>query len=736
VIGAAFIFAALLIVVGQEAGVTRLSVTLDPARISRTKDLGYVYKLDVAPPLPGMRLRADTPRRPSSSNLVLMENGVRFGLPHSQHELIASLGQGRYSHWQGYLYFSTADGTDPRANGRTYQAVASFAVPQWILLTLLAAGILAIGISAPSRVFQDIVPRRARDDLLPLVALVALAGLETWLLLASGGSPTIVESTDGGNISSWVAGRLYPDRLSSDFLLGDESNTSFYVSVLLTSVRLLAAVTDDIGRAYLWTYLPILALQLSGFYLLGHRVTGSRLWGAVLALSTNASIWIWGHNELFGSYFLPLTRTSYDAILPFLLLLFWSYGREASRLPLLFGLCGLTIYVHPVSAPTAAAGFWLASLAFWTDRESPYRRFGFMFAGAFIFILAALPFGLSFFSSFSGGLQTGKEEQAVATALEAFRKANGAIFYDAALAFVEFLRGTGQQVWPIWLIGLAGLTVVPLINRQRGRLCMFFLLFLAGCLLGSVGVCLLDQTVASTLGRSPFQLDLIRGLRLVVVPLLVGFVLALSELEKVLRQRWRPDIVNAAAISVAVLFVGKWWTEFPNRLGSLIGLAPMPAEARENEPDASDMMRYLRVRPVDGLILPIGTSTASLGVRYAGLQPLAFISNDVNALFYSGSAKRAEWYELNQLRLALNKPGTGAYNAFKQLATRSQARYALLETTAVDKMLGERILKSGRLVKQLGNWLLIDINSDGAPSGRNLNAARATEAQPSLDTKR
>jgi hypothetical protein len=29
-------------------------------------------------------------------------------------------GAGAYSHWQGYLYFSASDGSDPRANGRTY----------------------------------------------------------------------------------------------------------------------------------------------------------------------------------------------------------------------------------------------------------------------------------------------------------------------------------------------------------------------------------------------------------------------------------------------------------------------------------------------------------------------------------------------------------------------------------------------------------------------------------------
>jgi len=54
------------------------------------------------------------------SRLVLLEDGAPLGPAHSSHNDIRTHGGGRYSHWTGWLYFSTPDNTDPRTNGRVY----------------------------------------------------------------------------------------------------------------------------------------------------------------------------------------------------------------------------------------------------------------------------------------------------------------------------------------------------------------------------------------------------------------------------------------------------------------------------------------------------------------------------------------------------------------------------------------------------------------------------------------
>src|SRR5262249_19208650 len=119
----------------------------------------------------------------------------------------------------------------------------------------------------------------------------------------------------------------------------------------------------DIGQAYLSLFFPIVALQLTGFYLLGRMLIGSRFASIVLAMLINVPILVWGYNDIFGTYFVPLTRTAFDAILPFLLMAFLRFGDRSRNIPFLCILCGLSIYVHPVSAPGVTAGLLLASFA-------------------------------------------------------------------------------------------------------------------------------------------------------------------------------------------------------------------------------------------------------------------------------------------------------------------------------------------------------------------------------------
>lgn len=64
--------------------------------------------------------RADAPRQ---SPFLLCEDGRVIGRPHVAHDEIRQLGRGRFSHWQGHLYFSTSDHSNPNVNGRRYRLV-------------------------------------------------------------------------------------------------------------------------------------------------------------------------------------------------------------------------------------------------------------------------------------------------------------------------------------------------------------------------------------------------------------------------------------------------------------------------------------------------------------------------------------------------------------------------------------------------------------------------------------
>lgn len=68
------------------------------------------------------RALADDAEQPRRSPIFMLENGRRLQIPHAEHWLIESRGQGRYSHRGEGLVFASTDNSDPNANHRTYAA--------------------------------------------------------------------------------------------------------------------------------------------------------------------------------------------------------------------------------------------------------------------------------------------------------------------------------------------------------------------------------------------------------------------------------------------------------------------------------------------------------------------------------------------------------------------------------------------------------------------------------------
>ena len=69
---------------------------------------------------------ADSDDNNHRSTVELYENGKLMGPAHSKHEDIATLGQGRFSHWRKNgttFYWSSSDNSDPNTNGRAYWVV-------------------------------------------------------------------------------------------------------------------------------------------------------------------------------------------------------------------------------------------------------------------------------------------------------------------------------------------------------------------------------------------------------------------------------------------------------------------------------------------------------------------------------------------------------------------------------------------------------------------------------------
>jgi hypothetical protein len=210
---------------GYERGLLDQNAALQPSEIQAQRGNAYLARWSGIPGhafLSDLIYPEDSNAWRNSSTLEIFEDGLRLGPAHALHSEIAALGSGRYSHWQGYLVFSSSDNTDPRSNGRIYSirqspsgilVLLTTAIGILISLTSIRRGIKTGGM-APVRSFLGIVLSTCRHVRgLPTIpkalksgTLLGIIAVETYSLWKFGLTP--IENRDG-----WVYAR-FADQLS------------------------------------------------------------------------------------------------------------------------------------------------------------------------------------------------------------------------------------------------------------------------------------------------------------------------------------------------------------------------------------------------------------------------------------------------------------------------------------------------------------------------------------------
>jgi hypothetical protein len=70
-----------------------------------------------------LKAYADNDDAPLRSPVIILEDDRALGPPHTSHALIRAHGGGSYSHWEGNLFLSTPDDSNPNTNDRSYVAI-------------------------------------------------------------------------------------------------------------------------------------------------------------------------------------------------------------------------------------------------------------------------------------------------------------------------------------------------------------------------------------------------------------------------------------------------------------------------------------------------------------------------------------------------------------------------------------------------------------------------------------
>lgn len=116
------------------------SLILQPAAIRHETGCAYHAPVKSRPAgWPIYQFFGDSSSNPRGSKLILLENGRTLGPAHAMHDTIRTSGGATYSHWGPDLYFSASDCSDPRTNGRRYEAALYPDLASWAGYATLAA---------------------------------------------------------------------------------------------------------------------------------------------------------------------------------------------------------------------------------------------------------------------------------------------------------------------------------------------------------------------------------------------------------------------------------------------------------------------------------------------------------------------------------------------------------------------------------------------------------------------
>ena len=636
--------------------------------------------------------------RRSETRLLLFEDGVPLSKPGAGFDAIVAEGAGRYAVSKPWLLFAPHDNRDPRETGRRYEAHLFPGLPAGLLQGVVILAVLCAGLFLAPRFSgwtQEVTLRRAVGVPTGVFALIAAI----WSVAVWAPAPQIVTTGDGGNVASIIAAKLHPERFEGDPVFADPENYAFYQTLLIPLTMTLTAITGDVGQAYMSLSGPLVFAQMVGFFLLGRRLFGGVLVPFLLALATVPPIYVFS-GELWGMLGSPLTRSLYAALLPYLLLAalapysrMWALG--------LMVLCGATVYVHPVSAPSAAFGILAMLFVAKPEGESWLRHAGFITLCGFVFLAVALPFTLTFTEVFPSGSDS--KSEAIVVARELLRANVGQQYYDVTIALKEF----GQHFW----LGLLGAVIALAVLRERKLGLIQIVAFAAGVAAASIGVSFLDQTIAVWRGGDPIQIDLIRNIRFLIP---VALVLVFWALAKGMDR----SLYFAAS---AIAITAGLWIVYPTPVANAVSERFLTRHhpAHDWLDDAQAALRHLALLSPGAKIVPIpheatseGPELANLAIRYGAYQRVAFQTKDMNFLAYSSSDGVITWNETRRRLDAAAAAGPDEAKVLLRDLVRDREVTHILVYASTRGGLREIALAMGPTIMSEGNFTIVSVQQD------------------------
>lgn len=471
---------------------------------------------------------------------------------------------------------------------------------------------------------------------------------------------------DLGVYASFAAAQDAPELFTRDPFLSNEKNINSYNMVYVPLIRALENIFGNYGTACAFLLPFFIFIHLVGYYVLGLSIFKNPWAGLLVSLLLSAPVFTF--YDYWGLILDALPRFLYQGMLPFVLALSIVRGHELKWWPAILGGVGLLNYIHPLSTPSWAGAVILAlwvsapKLGFWEKA----RTLG---LALLVLLLVLSPFLVNYVQSTILETSDAIAYEEVLAILQARFMTMG--MSNPISALVNFFAGRqGMRFDPVWyfvwVLGVAGITFgliwhkdsednVPV--RQMAA-------WLAGVLIVSGFVPILEQIVFSYLKQIPPEFEILRNLRYLTPLILLAAFYALWLAGEYLLQRslLSPAATRYALAGAGILFLFTWGisgqlqrSEFRGPARQTIScwlqgniVCPLPPASL----DFIGLLEAVRAQtPVGSRIFSEGQEVA---IRYYALRPLVFTYKDGAPLAYTDQKQLLLWHQQSEKMDELN----------------------------------------------------------------------------------
>jgi hypothetical protein len=450
-------------------------------------------------------------------------------------------------------------------------------------------------------------------------------------------------NSDAGNIACFAAGLDNQEIFKGDMVLEDSGNYRYYMTIHVPLIRAINKITGSYSEAFLALYGIQIFLLLTGFYFLGIRLLKSRFWAVLLSvvIITYGAVGVWTY---WGLWTDPIPRDTFASLLGFLLLFAIYTHKSPKYWPILMGLAGLLVYVHPISALAIAFSLWFAHWWFIPDDWSSSRKIAFLFFCGTIFCVVALPFAYNFVISLDHS--TSENPQLIRKIIE-LRTPTGLSAVDFGWAIKKFIF-TVMIGCPTVSLGIVGVLILFSCSEWRKNSELkLILLWIAGGIVFLLFFLGGDIAFAGITGRVPILNNLIRNARYIIPISLILFMMGVVCIERNFHNWIGKRVVYLSVIVLMIYILNPLEIAKDFRAIPILGIKSL---ATGYKPEKS--LDAEAITAVSELTLPgakiFSVQGKTLAIRYAAIRPVVWAYKDGAVLDKTNHEKLLEWHYIRE----------------------------------------------------------------------------------------